>query len=282
MVICTRNRAKALRLCLQAYAEIKSSQPWELVVIDNNSTDDTCEVIENAQSFLPNLIISKCIEIGLGAARDQGWRLAKGSIIAFTDDDCYPAVDFVDTHCNAYKDHPEVGFIGGSIHLWDISDIMLTVDYRKDLLRFPPRSFIPAGELQGANFSVRRKWLECVNGFDTELGAGTPFPCEDIDLFNRLSFAGAEGIFDPRPLVYHHHGRKEHDRKAMMASYDKGRGAFFMKLALRKETRIAALKAWIGSLVFRFRYGNRGEGLQASFRELMSGLRYLVRPNRSI
>jgi hypothetical protein len=52
----------------------------------------------------------------------------------------------------------------------------------EDRIDIEPLSFVATGLIQGANFAIRRDALESVNGFDDDLGAGTPFPREDVDV----------------------------------------------------------------------------------------------------
>ncbi|KJC62771.1 hypothetical protein UP10_00945 [Bradyrhizobium sp. LTSPM299] len=85
------------------------------------------------------------------------------------------------------------------------------------------------------------------NGMDPELGAGTPFPCEDIDAIVAVLWAGYEGYFDPRPIVRHDHGRTVADMPALLRSYDRGRGSFYAKYILRPDTRLTILLGWLWS-----------------------------------
>src|SRR5688572_5191632 len=82
LIICTRNRASALRECLDKIAAIKSQLRWELVVVDNNSSDNTADVIREfaAQAPMP---VRYALETrqGLGVARNCGWKHASAPIL---------------------------------------------------------------------------------------------------------------------------------------------------------------------------------------------------------
>ncbi len=93
IIICTRNRGSRLHMVLDALARIERKRTWEVLMIDNASTDNTADVLRQADNLGGRLRVARADRIGLGAARDFAWRLAKGDIIAFTDDDCYPASD---------------------------------------------------------------------------------------------------------------------------------------------------------------------------------------------
>ena len=272
IVICTRNRAPALAPMLDALAALQSRHAYEILLVDNASTDETPARLDQAAARLPHVRTLRVDRIGLGAARDAAWRAAEGRIILFTDDDCYVAPDLVDATVEVFDRHPEIGFAGGRILLHDPSDYPVTIDERDVPAVISPSRFTPPGVLQGANMAFRRNALETVGGFDTAFGAGTPFPCEDIDTVAACVWAGIGGRFDPTMVVRHHHGRKAKDYPALMQSYDRGRGAYFAKYVLRSESRAAYLRGWIAGT---FRYLHRGN-LDTLRRELASARAYLV------
>ena len=146
--------------------------------------------------------------------------------------------DYIDAMISAFE-NPEIGFVGGRILLYDQSNIKLTIQESEDYLVLLPRTFVAAGTVQGANMAFRRAILDQIGGFDENLGAGTSFACEDIDAVAALLWKGITGAYDPRPLVYHHHGRKtKREASDLRKTYDKGRGAYYAKYILRSESRV--------------------------------------------
>jgi glycosyltransferase involved in cell wall biosynthesis len=244
IVICTRNRAKRLEGTIRSLAAIKSRHDWEALLVDNASADETMEVINAAANCDGRIRGLRVDRVGLGAARDAAWREARGSIISFTDDDCYLAPDYVDAVVEVFLSHPGTGCVGGRILLHDPEDARITIDEREAAVEITPYQFVMAGELHGANISCRRGVLEKIGGFDAELGAGTKFPCEDIDVVAAMLWAGAPVRFDPRPVVFHHHGRRAADVNRLLAVYDRGRGAYYAKYIIRSDTRRAYLRGW--------------------------------------
>src|SRR5688572_32394884 len=113
--MCTRNRAPQLERSLTALRALQPSSSWELVLVDNGSSDNTSRVIEafGASGSLPLRAITEQ-RVGLSRARNAGWRTACGKIVCFTDDDCYPQAGYVDTVVRAFND-PAVGFFGGRL-----------------------------------------------------------------------------------------------------------------------------------------------------------------------
>jgi GT2 family glycosyltransferase len=269
IIICTRNRAQSLSGTLESLAAIRTEYQWEALVVDNASTDRTAVVIAAADKCGGRLRYLYESRVGLGAARDGAWRQAKCQILCFTDDDCYLTPGFIDAMIAAFAERPRAGCIGGRILRFDSTDAPITIDERTQPLRTPPYSFVYPGMLQGANMAFRREALQASGGFDPTMGAGTPYPCEDIDALAAVLWSGYEAWFDPRPLIYHHHRRKAADLPNLIADYGRGRGAFYAKYVARRETRWLFMRKWIASPKHNLHYDFD------SFRiEVGSALRY--------
>jgi GT2 family glycosyltransferase len=207
---------------------------------------------------------------GLGSARNAGWKAAAGDVIAFTDDDCYPASDYLDAVASCFREDACLGFVGGRILLFDPTDYPITIQESSDRKEIDPGEFLPAGLIQGANFAARREALASVGGFDGCFGAGSLFPCEDVDVLARMSASGWRGAYDPRPVVYHHHRRKTRaDADRLMRQYDRGRGAYYAKCVLNPALRATYARNWYWRM--------RCQPLGRTVRELAAGTEYLVR-----
>jgi glycosyltransferase involved in cell wall biosynthesis len=271
LVICTRNRAIQLERCLTNLTQLACPEKWELVIVDNGSSDNTQEVIERFRGSL-TCQVTLAIEptAGLGRARNLGWRTSCGDLISFTDDDCYPDRNFLCTVLQAFHGNPLLGFIGGQIRLHDPTDFRITIQEHDRRKYFPPCSFIPTGWIQGANFAFRRDAIAASRGFDEMFGAGALFACEDIDMVARLSADGWEGAYDPGPIVYHHHGRKTDDEVSrLMRQYDRGRGAYYAKSLLNPALRATTFKHWYWSI--------RSQPYSQTRRELAAAFEYWAR-----
>src|SRR6516164_2171076 len=269
IVICTRNRASQLSQSLQSFTTVQYPAHWELVIVDNGSKDETQDVIRNYGESLP---LRSFIEPQAGAsrARNRGWKMSKGDIVAFTDDDCYPADNFLYSVIRCFKENPRLGFIGGRILLHDPQDYPITIQeraYREDLY---PGDFLPAGLIHGANWACRRTALESVGGFDERFGPGALFVCEDVDIMARMLGRGWHGAYDPGPLVYHHHRRRTQlEVLQLLRQYARGRGAYYSKCILNPKVRMAYLRNWCEEM--------RRQSWKISARELASGAEFLVR-----
>src|SRR5262245_42907155 len=98
LIICTRNRCAYLRQCLDAVSKTVTNVPWQIVVVDNGSTDATVDYLVGLPSSIGGAPVVRVSEPrqGLSIARNAGWHVAAGNIMAFTDDDCYISPNFID------------------------------------------------------------------------------------------------------------------------------------------------------------------------------------------
>lgn len=235
VVLCTRNRAVELDRTLAAFGRISTEAQWQLVLVDNGSTDATAQVIEGwaAQGSLPLVPVFEPRK-GLARARNAGLRRAEGDIIAFTDDDCYPSPDFVDAWIAVFQD-PTLGFAGGRIELFDSTDIPVTIRTETAPEDFAPYHYIHPGMIFGASMAFRRSAILRLGIFDERLGAGTRIPGgEDCEYVQRASDCGLKGGYRPQPLVWHHHGRKSQDHLPLLRGYAIGTGGHYACLFMRR------------------------------------------------
>jgi glycosyltransferase involved in cell wall biosynthesis len=291
IIVCTRNRLDSLRRCVKALFEVSATCDWELVIVNNGSDDGTKNYLESLPKKFNKVHVVTLLEEepGLAAARNCGWRTARGELIAFTDDDCYVRNDYVDQLIALFSEHSELGFIGGRILLYDKTDLRETILEDEEFLYLKPFTFIAAGTISGANMAFRKSTLERIGGFDEALGAGTRFPSEDIDAFATALWSGIPGAYDPRPTVFHHHGRKTlQDVHDLWLGYDWGRGAYFTKFILNPKSRGAYINAWAKSVKTEVAVAladlvrhRRIPRLTRPRRELWAGLQYLLSRSRS-
>jgi glycosyltransferase involved in cell wall biosynthesis len=206
-VLCTYNRSTLLASALTALVRQTHAPPYEVVVVDNNSTDDTREVVAR---FGATGIVRYAAEPlqGLSHARNRGIATANGDILAFTDDDVRVSPDWVESIARTLAEHPDVDMVGGRVEpeweaeppawLPEVGHAPLALlDYGAmpfRIARTEPRCLI------GANMAIRRRVLERVDGFAPRLqrvrdGIGST---EDHDFQTRLLESGASALYDPR------------------------------------------------------------------------------------
>jgi GT2 family glycosyltransferase len=275
LIVCTHNRASQLPDTFKTINKLTCSFQWELIIVDNGSSDHTRATIEQFQKSFPDkILIIDEPQPGLGRARNRGWMASQGNIVAFTDDDCYPDENFLNCVIKCFEEDPELGFIGGPVLLHDLTDYRITIQEKECREDIPPYSFIPAGLIHGANFTFRRTALEEVGGFDEMFGVGALFTCADVDILARMSDAGWPGAYDPRPIVFHHHRRKTAEEAfQLMKQYDRGRGAYYAKCLINSSQRVLYLKNWCRSILL--------QNMGTTFRECKAALEYLIRARAS-
>lgn len=244
VTVCTRNRGSQLAEALPHFAKLTSHVPWELLIVDNGSTDSTREILLDfvaAASITVRLLHEPTP--GLSRARNTAWRSGAADIVAFTDDDCYPAPDYLDQIWDVFQTE-SIGFLGGRILLYDPTDFPITIQLRTDKVELEPGFLIPAGLIQGANMAMRKHLLNALGGFDEMLGAGTPFPSEDLDFTSKALAAGFRGVYHPGPTVHHHHRRRTRAQaQSLDRTYQIGRGAYYMKCLLDPSRRLLLAKS---------------------------------------
>lgn len=255
LLIATRNRCAQLRRCLESISHLECKADWELLVVDNGSTDGTESVVREFidLAICPTKLI-KMAQPGKARSLNKLIPHAQGDILAITDDDCYPRQDFLQQILNVFED-PEIGFMGGRVLLYDPGDARVTIREGTEVLEIPPRSFVPAGLIHGANMAFRRKVIEQIGGFDPLFGVGGCFgSAEDVEFQARASAGGWKGGYFPGPVVFHHHGRKPGAAiRALRRGYAHGGGAYFAKFILNRQTRLLYAKHWWWQTKWQFR-----------------------------
>jgi glucosyl-dolichyl phosphate glucuronosyltransferase len=210
--ICTYNRC---RLLLDSLNSILSQQAvgvrYEVVVVDNNSTDDTKPVVD---SFIArgcsNLRYVFEARQGLSYARNTAVREARAPILALTDDDVQVAPNWVSTIKRTFENQPEVGWIGGKVlPRWaSTPPRWLTRDHWSPLAAQDHGDvpFSSSGRqvcLVGANLAIRKDLLEQFGGFrpDVQRVQDSVGSMEDHELQIRLWKAGRHGLYVPDLVV---------------------------------------------------------------------------------
>ena len=118
VVICCYNSEKLIKDTLRHLAKqrLKSSLSFEVILVDNNSTDDTVEVAKKLwQDSRPDIPFNNVEEKkpGLSHARKTGVLASNGEVIVFCDDDNWLEVNYLNSAFEIMKTHPEIGALGG-------------------------------------------------------------------------------------------------------------------------------------------------------------------------
>lgn len=202
VVIPTFNRVELLHECLTALeAQQMAAGAFEVLVVDDGSTDDTTDMLETRSKASPTVIRwFRLSHGGPAAARNLGLGQARGSLIAFTDDDCIPAPDWLAVLTKELPDDTTCAGIGGPIRRAGESSISRYIDRAKLMSHWVEDGVVEY--LITANALYRSACLNEVGGFETgfKLAGG-----EDADLSFRLRRSGYSLRVTGGGAVRHHH-----------------------------------------------------------------------------
>lgn len=251
VMICTRNRAASLRTTLNALFQLALSPTYdyEVVVVDNGSTDATRLVVAEFIAALPKRHHGRlryCHEPrpGLSNARNAALRTAQGDVLIFIDDDIWPAADWLDEICREFTADPDLCLLGGRVLLAQASlqPVGVVISNERQTLTTPDG----AGTVIGANIAFRREVSVQVGGFDPRLGAGGAFAAgEDVDFLYRAMKAGYKLLYAPNVTVYHNHDRTTHEQACKLEyNYGQGAVAYFMKHILQGDLYALKVAYW--------------------------------------
>ena len=215
VIVATYNRCEILRGALDSLLHQETrGTTYEVIVADNNSTDDTRRVVEELRAASPHVDLIYCFEPeqGVSYARNTAIAHARAPILAFTDDDIRPALDWVAAVDDAFKKFPEADCIGGKV----LPDPGIKFPEWLTETHWTPLALLNLGDeplvldvqngagLVGANLAMRTAALKEVGSFRPHLqrvkgGIGS---LEDTELELRLSVAGKRLMYVPELIVF--------------------------------------------------------------------------------
>lgn len=213
VIVCTYNRARSLARTLNSLQAqlVPGGVEWEVVVVDNNSSDDTRAMLATLEANCPRLHYVHEPQQGLAHARNRGIAASRGAVLLFTDDDVAPEEDWMHrildgmatTGCDACGGYiapvwesPPPAWLTERFH-----GFLAIRAERSDSYEITPGSTPPFG----ANMAFRRDVFERFGGFDVLRGrrghvlAGG----EDIEMFERVLAGGGKVMFFGDARVHH-------------------------------------------------------------------------------
>jgi glycosyltransferase involved in cell wall biosynthesis len=218
VVICTRNRAAQLRNVLESATRLRlpPDLSWELLVVDNGSSDGTAEVVRSFSSKLPIRLTREEVP-GLSNARNRGVAEARGRYICWTDDDVIIDEGWLAAYAAAFKAHPDAIVFGGRITPvlepptpdWFARlsgfEPLASILARRDCADRPIPLDIGRGVIPwGANYAVRTA-EQRQTPYDPDLGV-SPLQkrlSEETDVIYRMLQGETEGWWAPDAQVRH-------------------------------------------------------------------------------
>jgi glycosyltransferase involved in cell wall biosynthesis len=217
VLICTRNRANQLKHVLTSAARMRIPQGlrWEMVVVDNGSSDATAEVVRSFVDRLPVRVVREEVA-GLSNARNRGVAEARGRYICWTDDDVLIDEGWLAAYAAAFERHPEAAVFGGRIMPvleaptpvwfarlageWPLTTLLAMRDFG-DVIAL---DFDDGVAPWGANFAVRAAEQRRVR-YEPALGVSPHHRRvgEEAEVIYRILKSGAAGWWVPDAVVRH-------------------------------------------------------------------------------
>ena len=214
VAICTWNRADLLEktLAQMQRLNVPDGIQWELLVVNNNCTDNTDEILNRYSTSLP---LRRLLEpnAGLSNARNCAIRAAQGELLLWTDDDVLVDPDWLQRYILAFSEFPKATFGGGTIAPWFSISPPKWAESNLDLLQgafairqlgTQLRILDETESVFGANMAFRTSALREIQ-FDPNLGVvgGQRICGEEVEVINRLRKSGGVGLWVGNAKVKH-------------------------------------------------------------------------------
>ncbi len=213
VVIPTYNRHTTIKQTIDSIIE-NTIKPDEVIIVDQSDNDKTKKNISKYKNKI-NIIYIKVNIKSASSARNKGWKISVGDIIAFTDDDAYVNKEWIENILKTFKNNKyNAGIIGGKIipiykeknpdwkipRKWEY--ILPSYDQGNKIEKYKQRSF-PAC----VNYAIRRDLLVRYYGFNKQLGpkasSSMQLSCEETELAWKVLRSEYNLIYNPFCIAYH-------------------------------------------------------------------------------
>ncbi|MBD2771537.1 glycosyltransferase [Iningainema tapete] len=212
-IICTHNRDIYLGAAIDSLLAQDFALGFEVVVVDNGSSDRTEKVVEQRADD-PRLKYVYEPVLGLSVARNTGAKVANGEILAYLDDDAVASSSWLKVLYSAYQNNPKLAIAGGKVTLLWPSGVQpprwLSTGLTANLGAYDLGDSLvyienPGSTPRGLNYSIRRCFLDEIGGFDTNLGrVGTNLLSnEELQMTEYALQRGWQVAYLPDALVAH-------------------------------------------------------------------------------
>lgn len=214
-IVCTHNGSKYLKRAIDSLIDQSlTKENYEILIIDNNSTDNTKDIAVSLLERGKNIRYIFEPKLGLSHARNRGIKEARGEVIVYMDDDAYACNDFLLKHAEAYENTlPKPTAVGGKILLdWEVPRPDWFPDSMQRSLTYinysPEPRFLDFQKYEypfGANMSFLKEKLIESGGFDVNLGrvGKNLLSNEEKELFSKIHEKGLKVYYIPEAFVHH-------------------------------------------------------------------------------
>jgi glycosyltransferase involved in cell wall biosynthesis len=210
-IICTRNRSSWLPGAIRSLADQTITRDqYEIIVVDNASTDATKPIVRELMSEFPNLRYVYASEPGLANARNNGLTEAAAPVVAFLDDDAIADRNWLTAILEAFGSKEQPACVGGPVEpWWEIPQpTWFPASFAGCHHRFygeTPRLYrYPAEQPIGCNMAFLKVRLTQLGGFNPQLQKYN----DETELIGRLVREGGKLFYQPRARVQHLFGKE--------------------------------------------------------------------------
>ena len=228
VIVSTCNRSGRLGCFFDALAalEVINGLEWEVLIIDNASSDDTPDLLrrEAEKNRFPIIPLYEARR-GKSNGVNKGIARARGALLIFTDDDVEPDSQWLTEYWKAACQFPEYqGFAGRLLPRWDDPipewfrlhkdmGVLASLEHCRDL--GDEAVPLPLGSVPGgANAALRISAVKHMGAFRTDLGPGTKNPCaEDTEYMSRLLALEERFLYVPGALAFHRNDTQRFSRE---------------------------------------------------------------------
>lgn len=231
-----------------------SQNNWELVLVENASTDDTAAICKEYEQRFPDRVIALSVPVpGKSRALNAALSRAQGEVIAFTDDDVICDDGYITAARKVFEDESIAAAQGrvllqfeGPVPTW-FDNTVRAIYAERDL----GTALVPMkANLFGVNMIVRRDVIRKTGAFSPEIGPGTRIPFrEDAEFSSRIYRGGYSVVYAPTILVHHIvvvERLQEHT--LLTRAFHDGRAEAYLH---QPETNLFRYAAYVGKLWFK-------------------------------
>ncbi len=229
VVIPTYNRLNILKKCLAALENQNFDQNYEILVVDDGSTDDTVDFLRSHPNQFPHVKVLQQNHAAAAAARNLGIDSAQGEYIVFVDSDIIVTSDYLAGHAEALANEDRAFTYGRLINTANFDD---PTSEKSDIVFFPGAYF------DTCNAAIAKKWLVQAGKFDLQFNE---YGWEDLELGVRLKKLDLKLIKCAKALGYHYHAPFSLSQIPRLLNAEEQRGRMAVRFYQKHPTLNVAL-----------------------------------------
>lgn len=253
VVVCTKNRCDNLKRYLPSLLN-QTYKDFEVIILDNGSTDNTKETVEEFGKKHNNIRYFFYPQKGLAISRQYAFDKARGEVIVSIDDDCTVETDFLYQIKKTFEKNKNIGIVGGNV-----INIGFTGNARWKGLGYldkygryhVAKDRSEATIFGSANLSIKKSIFEEVGGFDPLF-----YLLEEADLCCKVRKSGYKLIYNPKIVIRHFYTPKEEKKDLYRLRYSikayELRFYLFLKYLYKNDSSSSFCKLLIQELYLLF------------------------------